>query len=274
MVKKVCFSGLLVFLITISSAIAETQLTAHYSSSADQVPQTATLLVKDGKLALQDGNVLNGFYDSDRDVVIAIDHNRKGYYEIDRALAAQVGKQVNSVVATLNKQMEKAMAGMSEEQKRAFQSMMPGVLTQKPTPAHSQVAVRRTGKVNKISGIRCDVVEILENRKPVQRLCVAPYQVVGLSERETESLKKLGQFAGQLAHLINVGGLQQEQVNPASLASAFNQIKGIPLSIDSTKGGSARITTISHDQVDNTLFAVPKQYQRLDVMSLLAGTGR
>ncbi len=274
MFNKVYFSCLLIVLANMSSAFADTQLTSSYTSPKQTSPQTATILMKDGKLALQDQNgVINGFYDSSSDVVFAVDHNQKSYYEINRALATQVGKQLNSVMTTMNQQMEKAMAGMSDEQKRQFQSMMPGVMMQKPAPTSAQVSIRKTTKSNKVAGISCEVTEMIESKQSVQQLCIASYQAAGLSNQEMESLKKLGKFAGELAQLLNIGNLQQ-QLNPANFASAFDQMQGLPVSIDTNDGHSGRITAITHDAVSGALFSIPKGYQKKDVMSLLGGIGQ
>jgi hypothetical protein len=271
--KQVCAS-ILLGLVCISSVIADTQITSNYYSSKTSTPQTATLLMKAGMLALQDVNGLtNGFYDSGRDVVFAIDHKSKRYYEIDRALAAQVGGQLNSVMNTLNSQMEKAMAGMSEAQKQQFKAMMPGMMTRKPAPKPAQVSIRKTGKTSKISGINCEQAEILAANQPAQQLCIASLQATGISKAEMQSLKKLGQFAGQLAQLINVGDMKHDQFNPASIASAIEQLQGIPVAMDSSDGHSNRVTAINHDSVANHVFTIPKGYQKKDVMSLMSGLG-
>ena len=274
MINKAFSPYLLISMITISSAVADTQLVASYASSSQSSPQTATILMKDGQLAIQDANgITNGFYDSNNDVVIAVDHSQKSYYEIDRALATQVGEQLNSVMTTMNQQMEKAMAGMSEAQKQQFKTMMPDVMTRKPVAKPAQVSIRKTGKTNKIAGIRCEVTEIAAAEQPVQQLCVASYRAAGLSDQEMLSLKKLGQFASQVSQLVDIGGIQQGQVNPAKIASAFEQIQGIPLGVDSSDGQTGKITAIKHNSVASTVFSVPKGYQKKDIMGLLAGIG-
>jgi hypothetical protein len=274
MINKHLCTGLLVSLVCVSSVIADTQLTSNYYSSKTSTPQTATILMKAGKLALQDANgLINGFYDSGRDVVFAVDHGTKSYYEIDRALATQVGGQLNSVMTTLNQQMEKAMAGMSEAQKQQFKAMMPAAMTRKPTPKPAQVSIRKTGKTSNIAGVSCDQAELLTDKQPAQQLCIASLQAAGISSAEMQSIKKLGQFAGQLAQLLDVGGMQQGQVNSASIAAAFEQIQGIPLAMNSNDGNSGRITAIKHDTIDTSVFTIPKGYQKKDVMSLMTGMG-
>ncbi len=275
MIKQYFFTGLLIGIASLSSAVADTQIHSSYYSSKKATPQTAIIMMKDGKVALQDANgTTNGFYDSGLDVVFAVDHTSKSYYEIDRTLATKVGQQLNSVMTTMNQQMEKAMAGMTEAQKQQFKAMMPDVITRKPAPKPAQVSIRKTSKTNKVAGVGCEIAEILEAQKPVHKLCIASSRAAGVSDQEMQALKKLGQFAGELASLMNIGGQLQSQINPASIASAFNQMQGIPMAMNSRDGHSGHITAIKHDSVNNTVFSIPKGYQKKDVMGLLRGMGR
>lgn len=275
MINQYFFAGLLICITSLSSVIADTQIHSSYSSSKQATPQTAVILMKDGKLALQNANgSTDGFYDSGLDVVFAVDHTSKSYYEIDRALATKVGQQLNSVMTTMNQQIEKAMAGMTEAQKQQFKAMMPDVMTRKPAPKPAQVSIRKTSKTNKVAGVGCAITEVLEAQKPAHQLCIASSRAAGVSDQEMQALKKLGQFAAELASLMSLGGQQQNQINPASIASAFNQLQGIPMAMNSRDGHSGYITAIKHDSVNNTVFSIPKGYQKEDVMSLLRGMGR
>ncbi len=275
MINKQCLTGLILSLTCLSSVFADTQLTSSYSSSTQSTPQAATILLKGGMLALQDANgALNGFYDSDRDVVIAIDHNNKSYYEIDRAFTSQMGEQLNSAVTMLNQQMEKAMAGMSEAQKQQFKAMMPGMMSRKAKPTMANVSIQKTGKTSTIAGVNCALAEVQEEKQTAGQLCIASSQAAGLSDREMKSLKKLGQLAGQFTQLIDLADMQQIQVNPASITAALEQMQGIPLAMDSNDGASARITAISHDSIANTLFTIPKGFQKKSLMNLMSGIGQ
>lgn len=275
MISKQCLTGLILSLTCLSSVFADTQLTSSYSSSNQSTPQTVTILFKDSMLALQDANgVINGFYDSNRDVVIAIDHSNKSYYEIDRAFASQIGEQLNSAVTMLNQQMEKAMAGMSEAQKQQFKAMMPDMMSSKAKPTMANVSIKKTGKTSTIAGINCDLAEVQEDKQTANQLCIASSQAAGLSDREMQSLKKLGQLAGQFTQLIDLADAQQIQVNPASITAALEQMQGIPLAIDSNDGTSARITAISHDSIANTLFTIPEGFQKKSVLNLMNGIGQ
>ncbi|MEE9344145.1 MAG: DUF4412 domain-containing protein [Methylococcales bacterium] len=275
MINKQCLTGLILSLTCLSSVFADTQLISSYSTSTQSTPQSATILLKDGMLALQDANgVTNGFYDSARDVVIAIDHRNKSYYEIDRAFASQMGEQLNSAMTMLNEQMEKAMAGMSEEQKQQFKAMMPEMMSNKTNPTSTNVSIQKTGKTKTVAGINCDLAEIQENQQSTQQLCIASSQAAGISDKEMQSLKKLWQFAGQFTHLIDLVDKEQIQVNPASITAALEQMQGIPLAMDSSDGASGHITTISHDSIANTLFTIPEGFQKKSLMNLMSGIGQ
>jgi hypothetical protein len=275
MINKQCLTGLILSLTCLSSVFADTQLISSYSSSTQSTPQSATILLKDGMLALQDANgVINGFYDSDRDVVFVFDHSNKSYYEIDRAFASQMGKQLNSAMTMLNEQMEKAMAGMSEEQKQQFKAMMPGMMSSKAKPIVAHVSIQKTGKTSTVAGINCDLAEIQEEQQTTQQLCIASSQAAGISDKEMQSLKKLWQFAGQFTHLIDLVDKQQIQVNPASITAVLEQMQGIPLAIDSNDGASGRITAISHESIAKTLFTIPEGFQKKSLLNLMNGLGQ
>ncbi|MEE9424184.1 MAG: hypothetical protein V3V18_04310 [Methylococcales bacterium] len=272
MINQQCLMGLIISLTCLSSVFADTQLTSSYSSSKQSTPQTAMILFKDGMLALQDANgVTNGFYDSDRDTVFAIDHNNKSYYEIDRAFASQMSEQLNSAMSMLNEQMEKAMAGMRKEQKQKFKAMMPGVMSSKKTPTKANFSIKKTGKTSKFAGISCDLAEIQEDKQTTNKLCIASPRAAGISDREMQSLKKLGQLAGQFTQLIDLANIQPIQINPASITAALEQMQGIPLAIDSNDGASGRITAIGHDSIANTLFTIPEGFQKKNVLHLMDG---
>ncbi len=275
MINKQCLMGLTISLTCLSSVFADTQLTSSYSSSKQSSPQTATILLKEGMLALQDANgVTNGFYDSDRDVVFAIDHNNKSYYEIDRAFASQMSEQLNSAMTMLNDQMEKAMAGMSEDQKQKFKAMMPASMTNKAKPVKADVSIKKTGKTSKIAGVNCDLAEIQEEKLATKQLCIASSQAVGISDREMQSLKKLGLLAGQFTQFLDLADMQQIQIKPTSIIAALEQMQGIPLTLDSDDGASARITAIDHNSIANTLFTVPKGFEKKSMLSLMSGIGQ
>jgi hypothetical protein len=275
MINKQCLTGLIISLTCLSSVFADTQLTSSYSSSKQSTPQTAMILFKDGMLALQDANgVTNGFYDSDRDIVFAIDHSDKSYYEIDRAFASQMSQQLNSTMTMLNEQMEKAMAGMNDAQKQQFKAMMPGIMSSKTKPATANISIKKTGKTSTIAGITCDLAEIQEGKQATKKLCIASSQATGLSHREMQSLKKLGQLAGQFTQLIDLADRQPMQINPAIITTALEQMHGIPLTLDSNDGASGRITEIRHNSIPNTIFTIPEGFQKKNMMNLINGIGQ
>ncbi|MEE9412792.1 MAG: hypothetical protein V3V22_07030 [Methylococcales bacterium] len=275
MINQQCLTGLIISLTCLSSVFADTQLTSSYSSSKQSTPQTATILLKDGMLALQDANgVTNGFYDSDRDIVFAIDHSNKSYYEIDRAFASQMSQQLNSAMTMLNKQMEKAMAGMNDAQKQQFKAMMPGITSSKTKPAMAHISIKKIGKTSTIAGITCDLAEIQEEKQATKKLCIASSRATGISDREMQSLKKLGQLAGQFTQLIDLADIQPIQINPTIITAALEQIHGIPLALDSNDGASGRITAIGHTRIPKTTFTIPEGFQKKNVMDLMNGIGQ
>ena len=272
MINQQCLTGLIISLTCLSSVFADTQLSSSYSSSKQSTPQTATILIKDGMVALQDANgVTNGFYDSDREMVFAVDHSNKSYYEIDQAFASQVSEQLNSAMTMLNKQMDKAMAGMNKQQKQKFKAMMPGVIPSKAKTTIADISIKKTGKTSNFAGVICDLVEIQEDKQTSKKLCIASPQATGISDKEMQSLKKLGKFAGHFTQLINLANIQSVKINPASISAALEKMHGIPLAMDANDGSLGRITAIGHDSIPNTVFTIPEGFQKKDMMNLISG---
>lgn len=260
--------------IFLQPVLADTRIVTQFASNSQSQPDSATLLMKQGKLALeQQPSVIQGFYDSKRDVVVGFDHEHKHYYEIDRVVASQVSSQLNSLVSTLSEQMEQAMAGMTEQQKQQFKAMMPGMIQNKPASSPAKVTIKQTGQQSKVAGVQCSVVEVKVESQADQRVCVAPFDRLGLSAEEIASIQKLTDFAGQLAQLGQIGNAAQTGVNTAGYASIVNQLKGFPLQFQTSAGESGQITAIQHDTVNSALFEIPAGYQKQNIMGLFSQAG-
>ncbi|MCH9699717.1 MAG: hypothetical protein K0U68_16600 [Gammaproteobacteria bacterium] len=249
--------------------LADTRMVTQFVSANQSRPEIATLLMKQGKLALeQEPGAILGFYDSKTDVVVGFDHEHKHYYEVDRAMASHLSSQLNSLVSTLSEQMEQAMQGMTEQQKQQFKAMMPGMIQNKPAPGPAKVTIEQTGQQAKVAGVQCRVVQVKVESQADQTICVAPFDTLGLSAEEITSIQKLTDFAGQLAQLGQIGNSAQAGVNTAGYASIVNRLKGFPLQFQSSAGESGQITAIQHDTVNSALFKIPAEYQKQNIMGL------
>ena len=111
--------------------------------------------------------------------------------------------------------------------------------------------LKPTGNKDTVAGIRCNIVNEIENEKPVAEHCMASASALGMNQREMITMARLVDFSRQWTDPDWIATQSNEQ---------FVSIRSRPA------GGSAtfQLKSVSHLIPPSDYFRVPAGYQKLD----------
>lgn len=111
--------------------------------------------------------------------------------------------------------------------------------------------LKPTGNKDTVAGIRCNIVNEIENEKPVAEHCMASASALGMSQREMITMARLVDFSRQWTDPDWIATQSNEQ---------FVSIRSRPAGESAT----FQLKSVSHLTPPSDYFRVPAGYQKLD----------
>lgn len=254
MLTRIAASAFL--LIFVNGAMADA--TIVMSEAHEKMPggkgQTK-MLVKDGRLVMEQmGQNQSVLFDSETNSMTQIDHGRKEYMVMDDATLDQAESQMGQMM----KELEKQLAGMSEQEKKMVMQHMPKNLPGMQKQAPKVYQVKQLGRNDKVAGYKCKMVEMHEDGALETTACVASASTLGLSKGDYATIAKMIDMMQSFADRFAQAG---------SGIPSLDEMGGLPI-MSSAADGSNRSQLVSVDlgSLDAEIFEIPAEYNQRSMM--------
>jgi hypothetical protein len=207
----------LALLFAARAALAGTELTVETRRAGappEAKPQQSLIEVEGRKLHADAGDGRHGLvYRGEEGVLQVFDHRDKSVFTLDRATARSMARRVDGA--------RDALRSLPEPQRRAAERLLGA------EEAPAQVALRATGRSDRVNGIACRLLEALRNGARLAEVCEGPRGAAGVSPEALAPLRELAAFAAEVGDLL-----------PRSLAGEgldalvlVEQVQGVPLRV-------------------------------------------
>ncbi len=192
--------------------------------------------------------------DTNRQKMLMINDKEKQYMEMDSATIEKTSK----LMSQMRQAMMAQMKNLPEAQRKMLEKRMGIGAT---LPAAPKFTVKSTGKHIKISGIPCEVKEILRDGKPSMEACVASVADTGIDKADYATMKKMfdmsRMFARQSAKMAG---------SAAGGVASMPNLDGVPLEVkDMEHGRTVTVATIdSKVKLADKDFQIGPGYKKID----------
>lgn len=239
--------------------------TALYFDSSDNSSQPDAIYVRDGQVRIDSTDSSEWMmYDRNKRAMFVVDVDKQQYTLMDEAQMASLGGQLESAMS----EFESMLAELPPEQRAAAKAMLDGTLGgAKQQTTGSSYETRKTGKSDRVAGIRCDVMETWSEGEQDMELCIAEPGALNLSNAEQQTLTSMGEFFGNLMSTVedSMQGLMPVDFGSDSFTEMLEH--GLPVRIiDSENNDTAQLKSVSHDSLSNDLFSIPAGYSQASMM--------
>lgn len=196
------------------------------------------------------------------DSFIVLDHERKNYFVMDEAFVNEVSAEMSDAM----KEMEKQLASLPPDQRAMAEQMMKGRMGQMMGQQQEAPAPRvESMGAGNWQDFDCEKFAVYEGGEKTQELCAAKLSDIDGAAEMMQAFRGMASFITKMVESMpmraNVG------VNPGEL---MDQIQGFPVhTIDYSNGtavGETSLESITEQDLDDGLFAVPDGYKREDPM--------
>ena len=117
------------------------------------------------------------------------------------------------------------------------------------------MTIRATGENRRIAGIDCAMHMVSEGGQPVEEVCVATPQSVGIPQDDYQTLRGMFAFMQEMA----------DQVMGGASGFAMPDFDGVPVQIrDLDDGSVSTLRSVSTRKINANALSVPADYRQLD----------
>jgi hypothetical protein len=207
----------LALLLAARAALAGTEITVETRRAGappEAKPQQSLIAVEGRRLHADAGDGRHGLvYRGEEGVLQVFDHRDRSVFTLDRATARSMARGVDGA--------RDAVRGLPEPQRRAVERLLGA------EEAPAKLALRATGRSDRVNGIACRLLEALRNGVRLAEVCEGPRGAAGVSAEALAPLRELAAFAAEVGELL-----------PKSLAGEgldalvlVEQVQGVPLRV-------------------------------------------
>jgi hypothetical protein len=228
------------------------------------------LQIADGNVAMAVEGESTGtmiFRGNDR-TMIAIDHERRSYIEIDEETLSALAAQMNAAMA----QMQQMLENMPAEQRAMMERMMdqggiPGM--EMPGMADlPEIDVRDTGRTESQGGYSTRVFEVFEDGELARRVWMAPWDEVEGGAEARDAMAGMVEFFDSFLE-----SLPQMSGNDSMMRNPFRYLdldQGMPiltheLAEDGSIEQESSVSSVAREQIEGGTFAPPEGYSRQEL---------
>lgn len=237
--KTIC---LLALVLTCVACVAQADTRLVYSGDSGQF----VVSIRAGEIRIDDTNGGWQLYRKKANTIYAVDPSKNSYTRMDEDVAATLHERMANLRAKIEAQIEKLPPNRRDIARSVLQDQIPG-FTGKP----QKVTLDSTGGHDKVSGIKCEIVQVVRDGEPAERMCIATAAALGMPDDEFATLKAM--FG--LMHTMLAGtGFE-------AVGLPYLDLSGMPIRFHARKGHAQRtLTQVAHTALDDKLFRVPDTY--------------
>ncbi len=222
------------------TAKAETTLT--YADQKNNAAQAFVIKIKPPHLRMDEAGGMWMLYDSQADVLFAVNPANQSYTRMDSSKAQQLGGMMDM--------MQEQLKNLPPEQRAAMEKMMGRSMTgNKP-----KVEYVMTGAKREVSGVPCEVGQLVSNGKLRHEFCVAEPKALGMPSADYAVMTKMFVLMGQMREAA--GGLFDRDMPDPS------EMKGVAVESNGPQGGHQRLSKVGHDPIAAEQFKIPTNYRQ------------
>lgn len=227
-------------------AIADTTLT--FTNKKDKVVmemQFANNLMRTSNF---DGESF-AIYDGENTTFTVVTADSKQYFVMDK----ETLESFSDLEAMMEKMLEKQLGQMPAEQREMMRGMMSGILKSQLGKQMEPPIYKFTGKNKSYNGFDCQVVTKKAKRKKSE-FCVTDYGKVGMSNTEYDVIRSFQKIMQSMSHQINMDSSMDFSMLGDYIPVKYNQM-----------GESGHLKSVSHDNIDPSMFAIPAGYEKMEM---------
>ena len=267
MIKKTILSFVVLLLVFTVNSFSDAVVEMEYNDNFSKTINTNTNSFKgtDMKMDFNEGgteNVNSMIFKGGRDEMIMVDHKRKEYYVMDKQTLLSFANQMNEAMA----EMEKAMAGMSPEERAMMEKMMKGKMSTMQKSEEIEAVLKQAGSGN-VNGYSCTKYEVYKGTEKVRDLCITKWSNIQNGSEIKSSLKKMSTFMEDLSKSLPeskfMGSTAAFEKN---VFSQISKLDGFPVqTTDYDKGAITGTTTFKSSKktsFDASAFEPPAGYKK------------
>ncbi len=195
------------------------------------------------------------------DKFVYLNHKDRSYIVMDEAMLEQVSTQIDDAM----KEMEAQLAGMPPEQRAMVEQMMKGrmqgMMGQQADKAR-EPRIESMGS-SKWQSYKCKHYAVFEGAEKTQEVCAAKLDDVDGADEVMEAFVGMAAYVKKMTESLPM--MKNDSLNPGEL---MKQIDGFPVhTVDYVNGRAERemsLDSVVEQELDPSLFAVPKDYRRED----------
>ena len=176
--------------------------------------------------------------------IVMVDDAEKSWSEMTEADMRAFKEQL----AARRAQMEEHMKSLPPEQRKRFEDMT--------NPKEHELSFEKMGAKKSVNGFSCDMYRVLEDGKPREEDCVAPWGPKVLQKSDFAGLQK---FAAEMAK--SMGGM-----GGGRMFERFDKYPGFPVSQHPLQPGQPdeELKSVKRGAIPADKFAVPAGYVKKD----------
>lgn len=251
---------------------AHADVTLRFVDQPDGV--ISTVMVKDGKVRIEDAETASEggitIFDSASGTLTVIMDSERSYSEFTaedmRRQAEQMKGMLQDAQAGMKGYMEEAMRAVPPEQRAMIEQQMAQMgmdMSASLSEEMPKLSTRRTGRTEKVAGVRCEIYESYLDADKIQEACVASPGALDISKADHQALVAMMDFMGSMAEITgDIMGADGAGIG-ADFAMEFKE--GVPVQLRDLEEGSLMVLQDHSDsRLGAELFQVPAGYRRTD----------
>ncbi len=160
-----------------------------------QPAKSIRMLIDDSNIKMAGLDEENGemIFDSEKEAMLMVDHQRKSYLQLDKKTIEQLAQKMTEAMA----EMEKQLASVPPAQRQMMESMLKGRMPAAPVE-QPKVEVKRTGKKDTIGDYKVERVDVLIDGRKANELWLADWSEVKGSEEMAGSFQAMSQLFAKI----------------------------------------------------------------------------
>lgn len=265
--RKFLFRLLIVSTVWLPAVQAESTLEFRMQESGDASGTTQPVMIKNGMLLVKGAGGdkhLDLLYSRSQQRLSIIDHRRKTIMPVDEQQVKKISRQTEDFMPLLQGLGAQA-AKLKPEQRAKWEEMLGGKVSldrladaAKPPKPTSFV---KTGIDKQVAGVQCEEMSVVQGKKTMAEVCVAPPEKLNLTKDDYATIRSLFDFSGNLAAkthgFAEHFGIKIPRLN-------VKEIGGVPVEMRDLSGsrqGSLTLNRIVTSSVSDDLMQEPTGYK-------------
>ncbi len=243
---------LLSILISFASLSAAMTITTDVTSTEDG-NSTEKIFIDNNNLRI-DMKGVSILFDTKKQVMTTIMHDRQIYIEMTKAQMDQQKKMMNAMMEQQIKAMEAQKANMTPQQQKAVDEqikLMKSSMDGTKDPAED---IRATKKSETVGKWKCTIYDSYTGGKKDSEMCTVSFKELGISDNDFKIIDEVAKIVGEDETSLKVMKAMKKIGYPVK-ESAIDPFSGKTESVRTLK-------SISKDKIEPAVFTTPATYKK------------